>query len=289
MMFSAKWLVCVFSYNRGAYLKNVLLSIQKYYPEFSVAIFDDGSTDPNVKKVLAETPNSTYIHVIDKPVQGSKHGGLHKMMNSAVTYAIQENFDYVYFVQDDMQFLWRDVQLENRVKHIFEQFNCIMCNLNFLQKIFRHDAKYELLPTPQVGVFEFLKHGVGDTGVIDVKKAKDAGLEFPYLLERDNGEYWYNKGFRLYWLAQPNLAWLPWPEAYRFKKASKGRVHSVRELTETDMQRLRLNTGYTYLEDYARIDAFLLKPYWQGAHPGWFTLLKIYIKYYLGVRLIKAR
>lgn len=284
-MFS-DFLFCIFSYNRGYYLENLLLSIKQYYPEVTLAIFDDASDDPKVKSILESVPPGTHIHITDRTNPDCKHGGLYGMMNTAIGYAKNSQFKYAYFVQDDMQFLWRDEKLYEKIESAFNRPECMMCNSSFLQKILVKGID-KRLPLVEEGLFSFAGNGVADTGIIDISKARQAGLHFYRQSESGNGAYWHQKGYRLYWLAQPNLAWLPWPEAYRFKKASKGRVHSVRQLTETDMQRLRLNTGYTYLEDYARIDAFLLKPYWQGAHPGWFTLLKIYIKYYLGVRLIK--
>ncbi|HEY9177192.1 MAG TPA: hypothetical protein VIN07_05855, partial [Flavipsychrobacter sp.] len=104
--------------------------------------------------------------------------------------------------------------------------------------------------------------------------------------ERQNGEYWQSKGFRLYWLAQPNLAWMPWPKVYRYKKAEREKVHTL-YLKNGAAERLEINKNYAFMEDYAKTDALLLRPYWHGASHGKLNMLKIYIKYFLGIQLLK--
>ena len=109
-MFS-DFLFCVFSYNRGNFLQNLLDSVTEFYPEASVAIFDDGSDDTKVKEILKEWAGRSYIYVTDKTAPDCKHGGLYDMMNVAIEYAKDSKFSYAYFVQDDMQFLWQKFKI----------------------------------------------------------------------------------------------------------------------------------------------------------------------------------
>lgn len=284
-MFS-DFLFCIFSYNRGDFLENLLSSICKFYPEASLAIFDDGSDDPKVRTILKDISEQTYVHVTDKTNPDCKHGGLYNMMNVAIEYAKNSPFKYAYFVQDDMQFLWRDELLPQRLSEAFRRQDCIMCNCNFLLKIFKHDTIDELHRIENTGMYTFAKHGVGDTGIIELAQARTYNLNFPHQAERKNGEYWQSKGFRLYWLAQPNLAWMPWPKVYRYKKAERDKVHTL-YLKNGAVERLEINKDYAFMEDYAKTDAFLLRPYWHGASHGKLNMLKIYTKYLLGLQLLK--
>lgn len=275
-------LICIFSYNRGDFLENLLVSINKFYPEASLAIFDDGSDNPKVKAILENVPHGTYIHVTDKTNPDCKHGGLYNMMNVAIEYAKNSSFKYAYFVQDDMQFLWRDKKLKEKIESAFNRPDCIMCNSSFLQKILFKGID-KRLPCVQAGLFSFAGNGVADTGIINIPKARAVGLHFYEQSESGNGAYWHKKGYRLYWLPQPHLAWVPWPTTYRNKNKHSRKPRFIKPLTASKINKLTGSNFYAYLEDYTSIQGWAIKPYWYTANPGFLNLLKIYIKYYLGI------
>lgn len=282
-MFTGKWLVCIFSYNRGALLENLLASINAYYPEWDIAVFDDGSADKETNQVLSRLDHAGVVVVRGKEGKDSKHGGLYYMMNKATEYAISRDYTYAYFVQDDMQFLWRDELLEQKVEKVFARKNCLMCNSSFLQKILIGGLE-DRLPNVLAGVFEFKGNGVADTGIINVQKAKSEALCFPEQSEGGNGQYWYKKGWKLLWLSQPHLAWVPWPSTYRPGKMDKRNLSTLHPLSGDAIDRLKQNNSYAFLEDYTSTERFMIKPYWYTANPGTINLLKIYLKYYLGFR-----
>ncbi|MCB0700832.1 MAG: glycosyltransferase family 2 protein [Chitinophagales bacterium] len=261
-------------------MQNLCNSVTKFYPEFDVAIFDDDSNDELTKKVLNELQNAGAKVMVASAKNDSKHGGLYTQMNNALQYAIEEGYDYAYFVQDDMQFLWRDELLESRVKSAFERKECLMCNCSFLQKILTEGIEDRLPKVDGTHVYSFETNGVADTGVIDIKKAESVGLNFPEKSERGNGRYWYDKGYRLYWLPVSHLAWLPWPSTYRNKQLEQRRVNVLEPLSQSAINRIKDNTGYAYLEDYTSLVKWKPKPYWFTASPGKLNLLKIYMKYY---------
>src|SRR5690606_3426070 len=134
-MFSG-WLICVFTYNRPQLLRNLLASLRQFYPDMDLAVFDDGSTDPEQQQILRELQaGGSHISITEEGTGDSKHGGLYHNMNRALAYARAKGYRYAYFVQDDMQFLWRDGQLAQRVEDAFRRPECLMVNFNFLQKI----------------------------------------------------------------------------------------------------------------------------------------------------------
>lgn len=277
-MFS-DFLFCIFSYNRGDYLENLLLSIKQYYPEVTLAIFDDASDDPKVKSVLETVPPGTHTHVTDRTNPNCKHGGLYGMMNTAIGYAKNSQFKYAYFVQDDMQFLWRDEKLYEKIESAFNRPECMMCNSSFLQKILVKGID-KRLPLVEEGLFSFAGNGVADTGIIDISKARQAGLHFYRQSESGNGAYWHQKGYRLYWLPVPHLAWVPWPTTYRHRNKEGRKPRFIKSLNADKIRKLSGNNSYAYLEDYTSIDGWAIKPYWYTANPGFLNLLKIYFKYY---------
>ena len=112
--------ICIFSYNRPLPLKNLLHSIQKFYPEIPVAIFDDGSTDPTMISLLeGYVQQNMRVNYRNHEPGASKHGGLYAAMNRALQYALEQKFRYAYFVQDYMQFLWRDDVMMSRLDMAF--------------------------------------------------------------------------------------------------------------------------------------------------------------------------
>ncbi len=281
--FAGKWLICIFSYNRAAYLQNLLESITRFYPDFDVAVFDDMSEDSATGKLLAALKQKgTRVITGDADTTKSKHGGLYTQMNEALNYAIEQGFDYAYFVQDDMQFLWRDETLEIRVKEVFGYNECVMCNCNFLQKILKAGIE-ERLPWVKECAFSFKGNGVADTGIINLQKAKYIGLHFPCHSESGNGRYWHDRNYRLYWLPQPHLAWVPWPTTYRNKSKESRNPRFLNPLSADAINKLAGNNSYVYLEDYTSIQGWAIKPYWYTANPGFLNLLKIYFKYYLAI------
>lgn len=280
-MFAAKWVICVFSYNRGQLLVNLVGSARTFYPEFDIVIFDDSSNDAATRDILHLLQDKGVIIIgSNKRTDDSKHGGLYAQMNMALNHAINQGYDYAYFVQDDMQFLWRDDTLEKHTKTVFQKQECVMCNYNFLQKILK-DGIDQRLPAIDAHVFSFAGNGVADTGVIDIKKASLIGLHFPEQSEHGNGKYWYNKGYRMYWLPSAHLAWVPWPTTYRHDITEQRKVRNLLPLNEQAIERIKANTTYAYLEDYTSLQGLSMKPYWYTNNPGWLNLVKIYTKYFL--------
>ncbi|MDQ7731784.1 glycosyltransferase [Halomonas sp. SpR1] len=92
--------VCVFSFNRGRYLRNCVESIQRCIPDADIIIFDDHSDDPETLEYLRIAESSCQV-VTPGKVGSIKHGGLYHNMNAAL-----EGFKerpLMCFLQDDTQ------------------------------------------------------------------------------------------------------------------------------------------------------------------------------------------
>ena len=112
-------LLAVMSYNRGKYLQNCMQSIERHMPGFEAVIFDDHSTDAETVKALRDL--SSRHKIVDcKAGSAGDRGGLHANMNRALELAIHDDYRFVLFLQDDMQFV-RDIDddLIDNVNAIF--------------------------------------------------------------------------------------------------------------------------------------------------------------------------
>lgn len=91
---------CIFSYNRGEFLRNCVDSVKKCMPRADIIIFDDDSTDAETRKYLAQA--SAFCRVVGPEKEGIiKHGGLYHNMNTALRLCADKPL--VCFLQDDTQ------------------------------------------------------------------------------------------------------------------------------------------------------------------------------------------
>lgn len=92
----------VFSYNRAEFLSNCVASIELCAPGWPIHIFDDHSSDPETRAVLAELARRhQVVYPTPQAHEQTKHGGLYANMQAA--YEQSGADDIVCFLQDDTQ------------------------------------------------------------------------------------------------------------------------------------------------------------------------------------------
>lgn len=89
--------IAIFSYNRGAYLKNCVDSLLRNWPGAHFTVYDDGSDEPQTVAYL-QSLGERVCHM--KSECDHRHGGYYNNMQSALT-ATQA--DYLLMLQDDLQ------------------------------------------------------------------------------------------------------------------------------------------------------------------------------------------
>ncbi|NNE62520.1 MAG: glycosyltransferase, partial [Gammaproteobacteria bacterium] len=91
---------CIFSFNRGTFLRNCIQSIENCAGQSKIIVFDDNSDDPETVEVLQDIKAR---HTLVQPGHSSQHhlGGLYGNMQSALEYCRDE--DLVCYLQDDTQ------------------------------------------------------------------------------------------------------------------------------------------------------------------------------------------
>src|SRR3990172_6621727 len=90
-------LFCIFSYNRGHYLKNLVNSIYLFFSLPKIVVFDDGSDNEETKVIIQSLKKLEIEVFIFSGNIDSKHGGLYANMNFALAYAAAEGYEYTYF------------------------------------------------------------------------------------------------------------------------------------------------------------------------------------------------
>lgn len=284
-------LLCVFSYNRGLYLQNLLNSCRRFMPDFPILIIDDGSDDPSTLASLLQARASGINVQVNGGNRAGPHGGLYANMNVALNYAREASFDYVYFIQDDMQFVRSDnAMLEGLDRIMAAAPSLLQVVFNFMPKLikWRITRKYE--PIAHQGYWQRIGAGVVDTGVISVRRAVEFKLDFSGCGEKADGQLYWRNGARVFLSSQPHACWVPFPEVYRFKKRnSHGHARNVSSgllvnfLGEKALWRLHDNDGVAFLEDFTTYHArTLLFPYWyKSTSPRW-PMVSKYLRFYLG-------
>jgi glycosyltransferase involved in cell wall biosynthesis len=213
---SKKWLLCLFTYNRPNLLLNAVNSIERYFPCENKLLIDDGSDNPNAISVIKRISELRGWQLKIQEKQYSRSfGGLYPNMNYALTYALDNGFDYAFFVQDDHQFLWCDEQLESHVHRIFTACtDAIQIQALFFRRILNYRQSMEYIDSVQA---YRVNRGFDDVGIWNLNEVrKQPGYkiidEYGGSCTAVNSTYWLKKGYRIYQLFSPIKAVIPWVE-----------------------------------------------------------------------------
>lgn len=219
---------CVFSYNRGQFLKNCIASIEHCAPWCPVTIFDDNSDDPETCSVLAELAQKYEIVAPPNGVSKSKHGGLYANMQAA--YAAAQDTELLCFLQDDMQ-LVRELGREE-VEGINHQFRLVEGRV-FIQPVFfkgctqASDAsrtRYD----DQLDVYHVDRHDrsagafYSDVLILSVAGLRSINWHFQDRESLNESQARQHDLAQMRHLRNPFLAWLPNAPAYRGKVQTLG-------------------------------------------------------------------
>lgn len=100
--------IFVFSYNRGAFLRNCIDSLLRHTRNSRICIVDDHSDCPDTRAYLANLPAGVEL-LYGQTKDGARHGGLYNNMQLALDNCQNE---LIFFIQDDMQVV-RDIDDED--------------------------------------------------------------------------------------------------------------------------------------------------------------------------------
>lgn len=214
---------CVFSYNRGRFLRNCVDSIERCVARPSITIFDDDSDDPETRAVLSElAARYTVFSAPAGNTGGYKCGGLYGNMQAALDRA--EVDDLLCFVQDDTQLVRT---LEDSDRDAIVRFFARNRGAGFLHPGFfrASNRKRDLRSThfdQQSGCY--YRRGEGQSAglhfsaisICHVGRLRDVGWVF-LPREKDNDRQAATHFSPMGYMRDPFVAWLPQVPAYRGK------------------------------------------------------------------------
>lgn len=217
---------CVFSYNRGRFLKNCVESVKRCVPEAEIVIFDDNSTDPETRDYLARA--ASFSRVMGPEKEGEiKHGGLYHNMNSALQLCHDRSL--VCFLQDDTQVVRPVSGSELRqVARLFESHP----ELGFLHPCFIRGIDLKKRPVtplkgPETSLFYRQDSGqssgthYSDLVIFQPRRLIDYGWHFQQS-EPDNNRQARELFSMMAYMWLPFAMWLPEVPAYRGKHKTLG-------------------------------------------------------------------
>jgi len=113
-------LVCMFTYNRPDLLRNAVRAADRFFPYGDRMILDDASTDPRAQACLRELSADGRWKVYINPNRKRRtFGGLYQNFKYALNYALERDYDYCLFLEDDGQFVWKKEDYLESVERVF--------------------------------------------------------------------------------------------------------------------------------------------------------------------------
>jgi len=238
-----KYLNVIFTYNRPYLLDNCIRSYLAYGPEGDLLVFDDNSTLPECKRILQEWQAKGVDVRINQKEKLGKRGGLYDNMQASVDYAMEQGYDYIFFIQDDQQFAWRDGSFWDRIDRIFNSMEKVFhVRPQFERILLSHDASNRFRPIPEYDCWLNVKEFFTAVGVLSLKKIRQTSWRFVFL-EADNNAQARKMGLEMVVLAMPTLAFVPNPETWhdnQIQNTVKKPVHEflLKPLNEAQIQQI---------------------------------------------------
>ncbi|MGH6762487.1 MAG: glycosyltransferase family A protein [Phyllobacterium sp.] len=211
-MNSENTLLCVFSYNMGDALKNCIESMMKMCGAFDAILIDDDSTDPKTIGHI-EDYRSAFIDVFTNtsPKIGKRHGNLYDNIQMSYEYALNNGYEYVFFIQDDMQFVRpMDEHICKEYALLFDSSDkVIQVDPRFL----RNRSGYEILGDIKAYRYDS-ETSYADVGITHVGRLKAINWAFGEG-ERANKERLSRLGYMRLFPHSPIIMHVPFPQVFR--------------------------------------------------------------------------
>ncbi len=212
--------IAIFSYNRGAYLHNLLNSIERLIPSAHVMIFDDASDDPLTQNILKESTNDIHINQTQSK---ERHGNLYNNMQSAIEKSPTR---ILLLLQDDTQII-RALGEEDfkAIDKVFSDPNIAFLRPQFLKE---SNAERFILATsvdPNTGnlvpkkSYDEVEPGNAfcDVVLCDISKLKSVNWKF-HQNERANQNQAKSHFSHMPFMRNPFLFYCPEVPSYRDRK-----------------------------------------------------------------------
>lgn len=265
---------CVISYNRHFYLRNMIESLEEFFPYGDMILIDDQSDNPDTVRYLDALRDGgmpVFSTTTDKSSPLYK-GGLYHAMDMGMDYAMDNGYEYVNYLQDDMQCLWYDAHFQERIERMFALSEKVLSVCSFFFKgIKKSWVLKNITLYPEVDGYDRKRLAIPCGSIVSVKRLAKLDHRFAdYATEGLANEPLYQAGYFSLTPRLPHFAWIPWPKAttygattgterpprkkYYYRPISGKRLASFKSRSLTEVP---------FVEDYCRTWGYLsVQPYW---------------------------
>lgn len=259
-------LTIVPTYNRPLYLENAVRSVRELLRFGDVLVVDDGSDDPAQHRLL-DVLEEAGVRVSRRPRgDGRFHGNLYDCMNHGLEQALRGGYDFVNFVQDDMQWMRHDPALPELVEAMFETLpDAAQVSTVFYKRIVP-GLRNRLELIEEARCYHVRPYGMADTGFVPLALVEREGFRF-HGTEGTTSAFWRDRGHRLYAAHAPHLAWLPFPAILEQTLGPPPREYYLKPIDDSAAARLEARP----LEDIPFHEQWCLPWGWSALQPFWFT------------------
>jgi hypothetical protein len=253
------------------YFVNAVTSVLTMTGNDDVIVVDNASNLPELTRELQSIADKEpRVHLLLRETndmsRNRKVGGLYDAYNQVVSYALQQGYDYLNIMQNDMQMLWWDESIMRRAREIYAEYpecvNISMLALPYYSLVLGEAVEYV---KPKLALLR--DYGLTDTGLYDLARWRKLDMRFLDSEKAHSAKY-LNQGHRVFCHPLPTVAFLPWPAVVRGGRIKGREIESpeqflLRPLTPNEITHVKEVTELPCLEDIGIPWGWVcLTPYW---------------------------
>ena len=270
--------IAIFSFNRGAYLKNLVDSLDRNMPGVPYTVYDDGSDAPETVAYL-QSLGARVLYM--KQTSDDRHGGYYRNMQAALD---STDAEYLLMLQDDLQVVRAFTDEDfSRVETIFEQNpDVAFVSPLFMKGSKRAYFKERYQPDPRLRCYRFapdpnepgkVPQKYADIALLHVGRLRQSEWRFS-ASEPENGALANSLFGDMVQTAEPWIFYVPEEPAYRGRLLTFGarlatQMSGNRVKSFIDMDHVSLASFaqrplniYPFAEDFLNtLDPSVRKPY----------------------------
>jgi hypothetical protein len=252
------------------YFSNAVRSVARNAPGDDILVMDNGSDSPELtRKLRAIAAEHSQIRLMFRETndisRNAKVGGLYDAYNAIISYSLEQGYDYLHIIQNDMQLLWWDSLVVQEALQIYQRYpDCV--NI-YTAALPRHTALSDGLEYIEPKLINLRHYGLTDTGLYHLGRWRARDMRFRDS-ESAHARIYQEQGLRVLCHPIPTVAQVPWPAVVRRGRVRGREVPMHHEfllmpLSASDIARARDSAEPLWLEDVCVPWGWIcLRPFW---------------------------
>jgi len=225
-------------------------------PDAPLLVIDNASPQEGLRRrlaaIAADDPNMEVILRTQNESENGKVGGLYHAYRIAFDRAVVRAIRFVHLMQADTQLLWWDDDVVTCAGSLLDRHpSCVNVYTMAMSK--DHWLADELAVDALTGDTVLTKYGLTDTGLFDLERWRQFGLQFANL-EESHGFLALQAGIQVVVSPSPTEVPVPWPCVMRAGRQRGREIRTRKEflcrpLTPQEVKSVKEATSPVPLED----------------------------------------